>query len=143
MDLRDQYRGTTLRILGKFQLLEFALKHYIGFSYQLIEKKLDGAMHFGYSISDVENYPLEKLLNTFCKLNDNRPLHKRLNSLRDKRNHVAHKSLLVTFGWKEDGNALEKADEAYYYLEDEVHICLSDVQKELRVIKEKLFGPAV
>lgn len=141
MDLSDRYKATTLRILGKFQLIEFGLKHYIGFSYQLIQKKLDGAMHFGYSIEDVENHPLERLLSTFSKLNNNAELHKKLNALRVKRNHVAHKSLLVNFGWNKDSGSLEKADEDFFHLEDEVHECLQAVRDELLIIKTQLYGP--
>lgn len=142
MDLRERYKATTLRILGQFQLLEFALKHYIGFSYKLIHKQLDGASHFGYSIEDVENHPLERLLTTFSKLNGNAELHKQLNALRVKRNHVAHKSLLVSFG-RSDGSAeLEKADEAFFYLEDEVQECLHAVLAELRLLKAILYGSA-
>jgi len=140
MDQRDRYKATTLRILGKFQLLEFSLKYYIGFSYQLIHKTLDGALHFGYTIDDVDNFPLERLLNIFSKLNNNTELHKRLNALRVKRNHVAHKSLLVTFGWDGSGS-LEKADEEFFYLEDEVHECLQAVRDELVAVKTTLFGP--
>jgi hypothetical protein len=141
MDIRERYKATTLRILGKFQLIEFGLKHYIGFSYQLIQKRLDGEVHFDYSIEDVENHPLERLLNTFSKLNGNLELQGRLNALRVKRNHVAHKSLLVSFGWTKDSGPLEKADEEFFHLEDEVHECLQAVRDELFLIKTKLYGP--
>ena len=142
MDFREQYQATTLRILGKFQLLEFVLKYYIGFSYKLIQTKVDGATHFGYSIDDVENHPLERLLTTFAKLNGNVALHKRLNSLRERRNHVAHRSLLVCFGWSDSDTSLEKADEDFFRLEDEVHECLQAVRDELVSLKGTLYGPA-
>ena len=141
MDLRERYKATTLRILGQFQLLEFALKHYIGFSYKLIYKQLDGALHFGYSIEDVENHPLERLLAIFAKLNGNVGLQKQLNTLCKKRNHVAHKSLLVSFRGG-SSSELEKADEAFFYLEDEVQECLQAVLAELRSLKETLHGSA-
>ncbi|NII10147.1 hypothetical protein [Oleiagrimonas sp. C23AA] len=140
MDLRDQYKNSTLRILGKFQLLEFALKHYIGFAYDLIRKNVNGAIHFGYSIDDVDNYPLERLLNIFSKLNNNSDLLAQLNGLRTGRNHVAHKSLLVSSGENYDTDALKKADEEFFYLEDEIDVCLAALLSELQSLKSTLFG---
>ena len=142
MDLRDQYRATTLRILSKFQLLEFALKTYIGFSYELIHKRLDGVIHFGHSIQDVENHSLGRLLGLFRKLNSNTDLQNELGKLLAKRNHVAHKSLLVSAGKSYDVAALKKADEEFFYLEDDVDVCLNAVLDELRLLKEKLYGSA-
>lgn len=142
MDRREFYKSTTLRILGQFQLMEFALKHYIGFSYQLIHKQLDGVAPFDYTIKDVENHPLEKLLAIFAKLNDNTELQEKLNKLRSKRNHVAHRSLLVSMGTRDDNEALEKASEEFFYLEDEVVECVQALLDELRHVKSKLYGQA-
>ena len=140
-DLRDRYKATTLRILGKFQLLEFALKHYIGFSYQIIRERLDGEIHFSHTIEDVENHPLERLLTLFRKLNSDTELHGKLSKLVSKRNHIAHKALLVSWGTAETPAALKEADEAFFYLEDDVDVCLNELLDELRHLKSKVRGP--
>lgn len=72
---RKSYKAATLHILGGFQLLEFALKAYIGrvYSvinvYSVIKKSVGEELHFDYSAQDVEELPLERLLN--IKLNAN------------------------------------------------------------------------
>ena len=73
-DHRESYKAITLRILGSFQLLEFALKAYIGRAYSVIKKSVGERVHFGYSAKDVEEFPLERLLNVFSKLNTNKEL---------------------------------------------------------------------
>ena len=140
MNISEQYNATTLRILGKLQLLEFALKTYIGFSYQIIQKKLDGAIKFDYSLEDVDSHPLERLLTTFAKLNNDTELQKQLNSLRVKRNHLVHKSLLINMGRKIDDSTLGKANEEFFYLEEDVDSCLQVVLAELKSLKQTMFG---
>lgn len=66
---RKSYKAATLHILGGFQLLEFALKAYIGRVYSVIKKSVGEELHFDYSAQDVEELPLERLLN--IKLNAN------------------------------------------------------------------------
>lgn len=84
--------------MANFQLFELALKIYIGKSYNFIHHLVEDRVHFDFSISDVENYPLERLINVFGKLNGNEELKKRLNKLKSERNYVAHQALLVTIG---------------------------------------------
>lgn len=61
-DHRESYKAITLHILGSFQLLEFALKAYIGRAYSVIKKSVGETVHFGYSAKDIEEFPLERLL---------------------------------------------------------------------------------
>lgn len=132
---RDMYKAATLRILGTFQLLEFALKAYIARCYKVIGASVKGTLHFGYSAADVEAFPLERLLNVFSKLNANHKLIGRLNKLREERNHMAHRSLLITMGPMYDHGAMEDKYIEYQFLEDEVTECLSLVIAEAKLIK--------
>jgi len=66
---RKSYKAATLHILGGFELLEFALKAYIGRVYSVIKKSVGEELHFDYSAKDAEELPLERLLN--IKLNAN------------------------------------------------------------------------
>jgi hypothetical protein len=132
---RDYYKATVLRLLGNFQPLEFALKAYIGNSYNAIRRSVGGSIHFDYSRKDVEDFPLERLLNVFAKLNGNKELIARLNQLRKDRNHIAHQSLLITFGGLYDIGAIEDKHIEFSHLEDEVSECLSLVIEEARQLK--------
>jgi len=131
------YKDRTIGILTNFQLLELSLKLYIGKSYDYIHALVHEKVHFDFSIYDVENYPLERLLNIFGKLNGNEELKKRLNKLRNERNYVAHEALLVTVGSNADMDTLHKKAEDFFYLEDEVSECLGLLVEELKVLKEK------
>ncbi len=135
-DPRAFYKAATLRILGNFQLLEFGLKAYISRAYSVIKKRVGSEMHFGYSAKDVEDFPLERLLNVFSKLNANKELISRLNKLRSERNHIAHKSLIVTMGSMYDAGAVEDKCMEYFWLEDELTECLGLVIEEARLLKQ-------
>lgn len=97
MSIAEPYKSLSLKVLGSFQLLEFSLKLYIATAYKVIQEELNGKIPFNYSYPDIKNYPLERLINLFAKLNDNEDLSTRLNKLRDKRNKVAHTSLLCVY----------------------------------------------
>ncbi|CAD5267986.1 MULTISPECIES: hypothetical protein [Halomonadaceae] len=131
---QQYYRGRTVDILTSFQLLEFILKTYIGEAYNYIHRLVEDRIHFGFSIKDVETYPLERLLNVFDKLNRNEDLKKRLNKLRKQRNYIAHEALLVSLGSHSDMDTLYKKAEEFFYLEDELSECLDLLTKELGLL---------
>ena len=132
IDVKESYKAMTLRIMANFQLLELTLKIYIGRAYEFIEIVLADRMHFAYSIKDVENHSLEKLLTTFAKLNSNIELIQRLNKLREKRNHVAHESLLITLGAMKNVELLHTKHGEFFHLEDELAECLTLIIEETR-----------
>jgi len=127
---RALYKERVTAILASFQLLELALKIYIGRSYGLIAHLVEDRVHFDFSISDIENYPLERLLTLFGKLNRNEELKKRLNKLRADRNYVAHQALLVTVGSNPNMDTLHKKAEHFFYLEDDLAECIDLLTKE-------------
>jgi hypothetical protein len=137
MDVKDSYKSMTLRILSSFQLLELALKIYIGKAYDLIKFSLNDRMYFDYSVQDVESYPLERLLNVFSKLNSNTDLHKKLNKLRSQRNHVAHESLLLVIPLKYDVEAVQEKHAEFFYLEDELTECLHLLLEETKRLRNE------
>uniref|UniRef100_UPI0035633619 hypothetical protein n=1 Tax=Amphritea sp. TaxID=1872502 RepID=UPI0035633619 len=92
-------------------------------------------LHFDFSVEDVENYPLERLLTLFGKLNGNGELKKRLNKLRKERNYIAHEALLVTIGSNPNMDTLHKKAADFFYLEDELSECLKLVTEEFRQLK--------
>ncbi|WP_075179728.1 hypothetical protein [Neptunomonas phycophila] len=131
------YKDRTIGLLTNFQLLELSLKLYIGTSYDYIHMLVEDHIHFDFSITDVENYPLERLLNIFGKLNGNEELKKRLNKLRSERNYIAHEALIVTISSNPNMETLHKKAEDFFYLEDELSECLKLVTDEFSKLKVK------
>ena len=84
-----------LHLLGLFQALEALIKVYIGLCYAVINIKVRDSIAFNYTYKDIDNHPLEKLLTIFKKLNSNNMLCDKLNALRNSRNQLAHKSILL------------------------------------------------
>ena len=136
-DQRKLYKDTTLRLLGSFQLLEFALKIYIGLSYKVVQTQVEGLVHFDYTEDDLNDLPLGRLLNLFKKLNSNSELLVRLQKLQSERNHIAHRSLLITMGPLYDRGAVEDKYNEYWILEDELVECLQALNNESRQLKER------
>ncbi|WP_339777300.1 hypothetical protein [uncultured Methylophaga sp.] len=131
------YKDRAVGLLTNFQLLELSLKLYIGTAYDYIHMLVEEHVHFDFSVSDVESYPLERLLNVFGKLNGNETLKKRLNRLRNERNYIAHEALLVTIGSNPNMDTLHQKAEDFFYLEDELTECLNLVTEEFRKLKVK------
>jgi hypothetical protein len=136
MKSEDIYKLKVLRVLSSFQTLEFSLKIYVAAAYKLINRKLEGTIPFKYSFKDIENHPLEKLLNSFQKLNNNIELQKRLNKLREARNHIAHQALLVAHQEFRDllDKDLGEGHESVISIEVELDDCLKLMALELEAV---------
>lgn len=128
------YKDRTVAILTNFQLLELSLKLYIGKSYDFIHVLVEDKIHFDFSIEDIENYALGRLLNLFGKLNGNEELKKRLNKLTKERNYIAHEAMLVTIGSNPNMETLHKKAEDFFYLEDELAKCLALMVNETKLL---------
>lgn len=126
-----------MRLLGSFQLLEFALKIYVGLSYKIIQTRVKGLVHFDYTEDDLDDLPLGRLLNLFKKLNSNAELLGRLKNLQAERNHIAHRALLITMGSLYDSGTVEDKHIEYLMLEDELTECLQAVNAESRQLKDR------
>ena len=129
---QETYQTATLEILTQFQLLEQALKMYISAAYEVIGARVKGLLPFHYGGVDVESFPLERLISTFAKVNDNRDLISRLNKLPKKRNEVAHKSLLIAWGGYQDLKKQQSALDGYRDLISDLGPCLQGVMEEMR-----------
>ncbi len=136
-DIRDHYKDTILRVLSKFQLLEFALKVYIGLGYKAVKARVDGVLHFDYTEADLDDLPLGRLLGLFRRLNASEELVKRMQALQAERNQIAHRSLLTTMGPLFDRGLVEDKHIEYSVLEDEVTECIQSVNDESRKLKAR------
>jgi hypothetical protein len=130
------YRLQATQVLGSFQMLEFALKLYLATSYKIINHKLNGCTPFYYSIKDVENCPLEKLLNLFKKHNSNVLLQSQLNKLRQSRNHLAHQALIYSHEEIRDLHeiSLSESHQEIANVRAEIDKCLKLITIELETI---------
>lgn len=134
MSIAEPYKSLNLKVLGSFQLLELSLKLYIATAYKVIRDNLNGKIPFNYTYSDIKNYPLERLINLFTKLNDNKELLAHLNKLRDKRNKIAHTSLLCVYDVFR-----EILDEDIHENYAELSATESEVDQCLGLIAEEMF----
>ncbi|MGO4549767.1 hypothetical protein AB4059_01505 [Lysobacter sp. 2RAF19] len=87
----------TMDMLGHFQMIEFSLKVYIGYSFAIIKDRMEGELPFKYDFDLVEGLALGKLIGQFARLNDNTLLHAKLRALKDVRDELAHRELLYQF----------------------------------------------
>lgn len=90
----QNHESRSIDLLAQIQLIELSLKIYLAAAYGVTRQALNGSLPFKYGYKDIENWPLERLLAAFSKLNDDSALQARLNKLRDIRNAVAHRALL-------------------------------------------------
>ncbi|MDB5992495.1 MAG: hypothetical protein JWQ10_3898 [Herbaspirillum sp.] len=140
MDVKKSYKEMAIRVLGNFQLLELCLKIYVGKSYEFIRHQNGRFVIFDYSIGDIENFPLEKLLFIFKKMNRNRSLQKRLNVLKDQRNFLAHNALLILMDGLGDKDEIHTWHSDLYHLEDELMSCLKTLSDEGGLLISRFSG---
>ena len=103
----------------------------------MVAHLVEDRVHFDFSISDIENYPLERLLTLFGKLNRNEALKKRPNKLRNERNYAAHEALLVTIGSNPNMDTLHKKAEDFFYVEGELAECIDLLTKEGEILLKR------
>jgi hypothetical protein len=137
-ETKETYEQMTLRILGYFQMLEFVLKAYIGHAYELIKHCVGDKIHFDYDVKDVKNNSLGRLLVVFAKLHPDEALLTRLKQLCERRNEIAHTSLIVVIGEPYDVEDVATRTLEFVLLADEVWTCLNIVMSEHRKLKKQL-----
>jgi hypothetical protein len=131
-----QYVLAVQTILTDFQFIEESLKMYIGLSFQSIRKRIHKDIPFGFSIKNVQNVPLGKLISKFKKLNSNNELIARLSKLTQVRNQTAHRSFLLTYEEQKDLEFLDKEREKLEKLETETKACVYDLLAEIEKLGE-------
>jgi len=102
MDRELQYRNAVSHALAGFQLIEEALKDYIGYYHEAVRKLLPSTLTYGSSRRDIQDAALGKLINVFAKSCGNQLLISDLRSLTGTRDELAHKALLDLYGCVQD-----------------------------------------
>lgn len=92
MDARAFYLHVAEALSG-CQLVEQELKLYISEALELIQKCVGTRLPFNMCGQDYEDSSLERLIDTFKKLNDNAVLVAALRKFKDERNFLSHKGI--------------------------------------------------
>jgi hypothetical protein len=92
MDARAFYLHIADALSG-CQLVEQELKLYISEALELVQKCVGGRVPFNITGEDYEDSSLERLIETFKKLNDNPTLVTALRKFKDERNFLSHKGI--------------------------------------------------
>ena len=135
-DFNEESRAFNL--LAHFQLVELSLKVYIGIGYELIAARVDGYVSYNYDHRALEKASLERLLAMFKVVNSNLALQKRLASLIEKRNDVAHRMLLPHFGVRRRDSDIRRSHDELKLVEESLNRAMKSLAKEIVVIKESL-----
>lgn len=85
-----QLMGPLMRALGFLQMIEEALRLYVGTAEELIQAAVPYGVPFRVDRKIIESASLGKLITMFSKLNRNEALIARLRQLPEHRNYIAH-----------------------------------------------------
>lgn len=83
-----------IRALAFLQMIEEALRLYVGTAEELIAAARPYGVPFKVDKKIIESAALGKLISMFEKLNSNEALHSRLRALPKHRNHIAHAAFM-------------------------------------------------
>lgn len=92
------YRESAVHALAGFQLIEEALKSYIGFYHETVRQCLPEKLTYRYSRQDVQEAALGKLVSVFGKVSSNDKLISELRTLVKTRDELAHKAFVNLYG---------------------------------------------
>ncbi len=89
----DDFYLRVAHALSGCQLVEQELKLYISEALELTQKCVSGKLPFTMSGSDYANASLERLIDVFQKLTDNKSLVRELSKFKEERNFLSHKGI--------------------------------------------------
>lgn len=65
-----------LNLLANFQLVELALKVYLGHCYEIVRKRVEGIIPFNLDFKSIWRHALKRLIELFVECNSNRALQR-------------------------------------------------------------------
>lgn len=130
MEREQQYRDAVSHALAGFQLIEEALKDYLGFYHVAVRKLLPSALTYKSSRKDIQDSALGKLINVFAKSSGNVRLISELRSLTNTRDQLAHKALLDLYGTADNQVDLEIRSAALHRAAVKISELLDLINKE-------------
>ena len=137
----NRYKKEFLRALEKFQFIEETLKMCLLSAIEIARIQLSPYFPIKYQSKDIKKLPLGPLINIFIKINDDRTLHRDLRKIREKRNQVAHESLLFTLGELNDKSFITNKIAEMKEIADcaeKIHGRVLDVRYQLVKVKNEV-----
>lgn len=140
MTAENHYKDTAYTALASFQLLEEAIKNYLGNYYDFVRSALGSEIPFNFSRKDIENAPLGTLKRHFEKTVSNEALLVTVSNLAGKRNDVAHKAFALIYQKELSDRQLVGFAGELIAIAEEVNnahlLVLAEADKLLKNIKE-------
>ena len=96
--------------LFAFQMIEEALKIYIGGSYKIIKRSAPSPVVFNFDASAINNAPLGKLIKMFSGVSANNKLIGDLRKIEEWRNFCAHRAYTHEFMSRQSGTPVSAKD---------------------------------
>ena len=116
--------------MAGFQLIEEALKSYIGYYHETVRQFLPEKLSYRYSRQDVQDAALGKLVNVFAKVSSNDKLVSELRTLVKTRDDLAHKAFLNLYGPVPPEDELKKRGDALLKVAERVGLILGELHDD-------------
>lgn len=107
--LHDDYRIAVYKALEKCQFIQEILREYLYLAAEIAKIKLAPYLSIHITKDQLSKLPLGKLIYYFSLLNNDESFCKELGTITQKRNYVAHSSLLFSIGELWDEVYMKKA----------------------------------
>ena len=142
MATEQYYRESATHALGGFQLVEEALKSYIGQYHDVVRKFLPKGFTYRYARQDVQDAALGKLVNVFAKVSPNDKLIVELRGLVKTRDDLAHKAFVNLYGPKPSEEELRKRGDRFVEVAERLGNILGELHDDsLRLVAVRPSGP--
>jgi hypothetical protein len=124
------YRESAVHALAGFQLIEEALKSYIGYYHETVRQCLPEKLTYSYSRQDVQDAALGKLVSVFGKVSSNDALILELRTLVKTRDDLAHKAFVNLYGPPPAEEDFEKRGAALLKVAERLGLILEELNKD-------------
>jgi hypothetical protein len=124
------YRESATHALAGFQLVEEALKSYIGYYHETVRQFLPEKLSYRYSRQDVQDAALGKLVNVFAKISSNDKLISELRTLIKVRDDLAHKAFIALYGQLPPEDELKKRGDTLLKIAERVGLILGELHDD-------------
>jgi hypothetical protein len=123
-------------VLTDFQFIEEGLRLYIAGAYELIRKRLVGAIPFRLDETSLEKDALGGLILKFSQLSDNAELVKSMRALVPKRNSCAHRGFVAVTDPDMPIDEIQTAIDQLKETNVETSACLKELLADLHKLYE-------
>ena len=134
----DDFYLNVAYALSCCQLVEQELKLYITEALELAKKCIGKRMPFGFSGDDYANASLERLIEAFRRLTDNKQLVQDLNRFKEERNFLSHQGITHCLDY--DGELFQTIAQDFRRRLDKIQIEAPRLRKDIHEEGNKFRG---